>query len=66
MPARLPALCLSLVAATALAGQAVDARACSRHAARSGEIALAAVGQAPAAPRASSGLRLSVGPSFPL
>lgn len=63
MRAGLPALCFALVAVPALAGQAADARACSRHTARSGELALAA---AQPTVRASSGLRLSVGPSFPL
>ena len=66
MRLRLLALCLGLVAVPALAGLAADARACSRHAARSGELALVSIDQPRAAPRASAGLRHSVGATFPL
>ena len=66
MRLRLLVLCLGLVAVPALVGLAADARACSRHASRSGDVAWAAVDQPRSASRGSAGLRLSVGATFPL
>jgi len=66
MRLRLPALCFGLIAVPALAGLAADARACSRHAERSGQLSLVSLDQSQAPPRASGGLRLSFGPTFPL
>ena len=66
MRLRLLVLCLGLVAVPALAGLAADASACSRHVARSGELALVSIDRAQSSPRGSAGLRLSVGAAFPL
>jgi len=66
MRLRLPVLCLGLVAVPALAGLAADARACSRHAERSGQLSLVSLDQPQAPPRASGGLRLSIGNAYPL
>ncbi|MFN3725876.1 MAG: hypothetical protein ACK4SZ_06185 [Allosphingosinicella sp.] len=63
---RLPVLCLGLVAVPVLAGLAADARACSRHASRSGDLAWADVEQPRSDLGGSAGLRLSVGATFPL
>ncbi|WP_166036957.1 hypothetical protein [Sphingosinicella sp. YJ22] len=66
MRLRLPALCLGLVAVPALAGLAADARACSRHGERSGQLSLVSLDQSQAPPRASGSLRVTVGAAFPL
>ena len=66
MRLRLLVLCLGLVAVPALAGLAADARACSRHASRSSELAWTVVDQPRAEQRGSAGMRFSVGATLPL
>lgn len=66
MRLRLLVLCLGLVAVPAFAGLAADARACSRHASRSGDLVWAVVEQPRAAQSGSAGMRVSVGATYPL